>query len=308
MTRKLALKELQIEASGLASLLERAKEFDDPVAEFQLNHRIEDLNTKVSELESESEPLANVGLFFDGNPVLGSRGIAAEFAGNVLEQFQELVSHVYAQTEMGLFGRKGPVPYKDLSRLMITGTATGSFGFVLSELSDQTQVTNTALNEVLAQSLEFINHTASIDENDFLTVRENLSPRSFKVLTQLFKVLDNAQSTLRVVEDKIEYALDHSAISRARRRTEATEVEEIEEVLSGIIRGTLPGHLKIEMSIDGEDVYGSLSREAADQYEIYKASSSFDPDAILKVKVIRRYIRTANNEPKVSYKVTELLD
>ncbi|NKF31800.1 hypothetical protein HER21_35785, partial [Pseudomonas sp. BGM005] len=67
-------------------------------------------------------------LTFRGKPVSGSHGIAAEFAGKAARAFSDAFNAISAGMRENL-NYMGPIPEKGKNRLLITGTAVGSFGF-----------------------------------------------------------------------------------------------------------------------------------------------------------------------------------
>ena len=151
MPKKLNIDSLSSEITTLNELLTSARQSGDFVGEMQLEHRISELSGKLESLKENtvSDNSASVALFFGGQPVLGSRGIAAEFAGTALEQFQNLIAKIFANNEVGDLGERGKVPFKANSELMVTGLARGSFGFVLDEMSDQVQLESSQLSHVI---------------------------------------------------------------------------------------------------------------------------------------------------------------
>ncbi|MDN3685565.1 hypothetical protein QW180_26405 [Vibrio sinaloensis] len=66
---------------------------------YSIEKKLEKLDTEISLLNNASETHASVALFFGGEPVLGSKGILASFAGNVLDNFQELINKAFASKE-----------------------------------------------------------------------------------------------------------------------------------------------------------------------------------------------------------------
>jgi len=83
---------------------------DDPVGWLQLSSRKADLERELTRLEAAPETRAAVALFFGRRPVLGSKGIAANFAGKAIDCYQDLLAKHYAALESGPLGDRGPVP------------------------------------------------------------------------------------------------------------------------------------------------------------------------------------------------------
>ena len=109
MPKKLSINSLSSEITTLNELLSSARQSGDIVGEMQLEHRVGELSNKLETLKDQTlaDNSASVALFFGGQPVLGSKGIAAEFAGVALEQFQNLIAKVFAKNELGDLGGRG---------------------------------------------------------------------------------------------------------------------------------------------------------------------------------------------------------
>jgi hypothetical protein len=268
MPTKLTIDSLKAEAAGLEQLLVEAEEYGDIVGQIQYKERLEEITRELSELAVSDAHLASIALFFSGKPVIGSRGIAAEFAGKLLESYQAIVSKVYAKAEVGALGGRGRLPLKQNTDLMVTGLTHGSFGFVLEELSEQAELHDTALKEIVANVSDLLQHVGSESENEFDAAAEDLDPRTLLALRDFFKGLDCSSAAVRFVEDEREFFLDEKAIHRGRLRTEAIEINEKSETLKGILIGFLPDHRKFELREEsGTTIYGTATKEAVEQFQ-----------------------------------------
>lgn len=275
MPKKLFIDSLSSEITTVSELLDSAKNSNDIVGELQLEHRLKLLTGKLSAIKENAlaDNSASVALFFGGKPVLGSKGVAAEFAGLALEQFQNLISKTFAICEVGELGERGKIPFKAQSQLMVTDLARGSFGFVLDEMSDQTEIVASELTHVIDKATHLLRDTAAQDDAVFENLIEELDPRTLIALKDFFANLDSSQATLRVVEKDIDILLDSPAIHRGKIRTEATTIEEKTTEIDGTLVGFLPEHRKFEIRTeDGNIIYGSATKEAVDQFE--KASET----------------------------------
>lgn len=308
MPRKLCLQGLQAELASLSDLLQGAKELDDPVGEFQLEKRKGKLEAEIRSLANAREDKASVALFFGGKPVLGSRGISATFAGQMLESFQGLIARKFASTELGALGERGPVPMKQATDLMVTNLARGSFGFVLDELSDQEEIDVTALKLVVEDVVTTLERVSSSNEADFEEVVDELDPRMLISLKDFFIALDSAEGTLRLVDDAADIALDSQAIHRGRLRTEATSIDENDLTIEGMLIGFLPEHRKFEMNVEGEMLYGSVAKEAAEQYTQLVSSGESPERKRWKVRINQRIVTPLNRPARQVNRLLEFLN
>lgn len=307
MPKKLNIDSLSSEVTTLNELLLSARESGDIVGEMQLEHRISELSSKLNSLKEEnlSDNSASVALFFGGQPVLGSKGIAAEFAGTALEQFQDLISKVFANNEVGDLGERGLVPFKVNSELMVTGLARGSFGFVLDEMSDQVQLESSQLSHVIDKAAILLRDSAAQDDAVFESILEDLEPRTLIALRDLFKNLDSSKATLRVVEKELDFTLDGPSIHRAKIRTEATSIEESTTEIEGTLVGFLPEHRKFELADKaGNLYYGSASKEAVEQFT--KADDNVIGNKCL-IKVSIKIVAPLNRPPREVVRLIEFL-
>lgn len=295
MVRKIKLDGLQAELSAVGALLNEAAKSGDFVGKFQFAKRKLALQAEISAIGSASEKGASVALLFGGQPVLGSRGISADFAGSALDKFQDLVAKTFARTEWGSLGERGPIPLKDSSHLMVTEVARGSFGFVLHELSDQIEIADTVLKMQVEEVATLLQRTGSPNELDFEEAADTLDSRTLTALKNFFVTLDSNGATLRVVEEIADFTLDEAAIGRGRRRTEATEIQENDVILVGVLAGVLPGRRKFEIKLDdGQTVYGSVSKEGAEQFAALLAKAETPVGRRWTFKVRRRVIAPLN--------------
>lgn len=307
MPKKLTIDSLSSEITTVNELLEGAHRLGDIVGELQLEHRLNQLTKKLENLKQNSvrDNSASVALFFGGKPVLGSKGIAAEFAGLALENFQNLISKTFAANEVGELGARGKIPFKANSELMVTGLARGSFGFVLDEMSDQTELEESELTFIIDKVAHLIRDTAAQDDAVFESILEDLDPRTLIALKAFFSNLDSNSATVRVVEKDFDITLDGTAVHRGRVRTEATSIEEKSTEIIGNLVGFLPEHRKFELKDEsGNILYGSATKEAVEQFE-REAEAAIGKRCLVKLAV--KTVLPLNRPPKEIIRLIEFL-
>lgn len=307
MPRRLRMQGLQAELASLKALLQSAQEMDDPISEFQLEKRKNKVEAELQSLAEEPEKKASIALFFGGKPVLGSKGISADFAGHMLENFQDLISRRFASAEFGTLGERGPIPMKRLTEMMVTNLAKGSFGFILDEISNQEEIDSTALKLTVEEIVQTLERVSSANEMDFEEVAEELDPRLLISLKNFFSTLDSADATIRLVDDVADISLDAPAVHRARIRTEATSIDESDVVIEGVLVGFLPEHRKFELQSENQMLYGSVSKEATEQYlQMVSVGQSPERQA-WKVRMKRRIVMPLNRPPREVNRLLEFL-
>lgn len=307
MPKKLSINSLSSEITTLNELLSSARQSGDIVGEMQLEHRIGELSNKLETLKEQTltDNSASVALFFGGQPVLGSKGIAAEFAGVALEQFQNLISKVFANNEVGDLGGRGRVPFKANSELMVTGLARGSFGFVLDEMNEQVQLESSELSHVIDKAALLLRDSAAQDDAVFESLLEELEPRTLIALRDIFSNLDSSKATIRIVEKELDFTLDGPSIHRAKVRTEATSIEETVTEIEGVLVGFLPEHRKFELADNtGKLFYGSATKEAVEQFA--KTTESV-LGKNCQIKVTIKTVSPLNRPPREVVRLMEFL-
>lgn len=236
MMQSLVLDALKADLAAVTSLLQKRTEEQDPIGHLQLTARQSELEAEVDRLQQEKTHKAKVALFFGGRPVLGSRGVSADFGGKMLEIYQDLVSKRYAAIERTEPLRaRGTIPLRDNTKLLVTEVARGSFGFVLEEAGQQLEGFETPLQKVVSEISELIYQTSHSGDNGFDELAEMLDDRLLISLKTLFKTLDDAGATMRVLDDHREVVLHREDVERGRIRADALETEETEIVEDGVI-------------------------------------------------------------------------
>lgn len=309
MSRKLELESVQAELGAVDSLLNRAIEVGDVIGEFQLKARKDDLQKQLSQLSHATDGRASVALFFGGKPVVGSRGIAADFAGSVISNFQELVTRSSATEEFGKLGGRGPVPNIAAAPLMVTGLARGSFGFVLDELADQSELTDTVTRQMVERVVNLIDKVSSTNEQDFEDIIETLDSRVLISLRDFFSKLHSAGATLRLKDDIADISLNQTAVTIGKARTEATKIEEVDEIIDGTLNGWMEKHPKFEFTtIKGDEYYGSVSKAAINQFNQLTAEGIQLLKKRCTLRVHRRTVTPLNRPVRFVDRLIEIIE
>lgn len=265
--KKLKLDALRSDLASVEAMIARATQFNDAIGQHQFQERKEALESEIAGLEGVVDNTARAAIFFGGGPVLGSRGIEADFAGEALRAFQEIVQKTLAVEEQGALGTRGRVSNKAASQLLITDIARGSFGFLLEEAAAGEALAETELKVILGRSSNLIADVASPSSATFETALADVDSRTLISLRKFFDVLDSSHATLRLVEGNEEFSLQRSDVTRARYRVDATEI--VEEELNNLdgILFYLPQHKTFEFtrSDTGETMFGKVDESVIRQ-------------------------------------------
>ncbi len=288
-----------------------ASEAEDPVGWLQLSIRREEIEEEILASQAIEEVHASVGLFFGGRPVVGSKGIRADFAGLMVAQFQDLVSKRLATLESGPLASRGPVPLREKAQLMMTDVARGSFGFVLEEEPSSDALTNTPLQIVVEEMSELIYRLSLPEDEIFESISETLDERLLLSVRRFFQLLDDAGATLRIVQGDKSLPMGADAIHLARSRSEALQIVQREdERLEGVLY-LLPATRRFELHAVGggdEVVKGSVTPECLET--LVGGAGGQAADAVgqrWQVEVRVREVQQRNRKPQINYTLTRLL-
>ncbi|SFB21560.1 hypothetical protein SAMN04515620_12673 [Collimonas sp. OK607] len=310
MMRKLELDALRADVTSVNRLLRSRTQEIDPIGFLQFSRRREQLQEKIDELQNAPFLKGSVALFFAGEPVSGSRGIRADFAGKAVEIFQDVVSKQFAAVELGEMGERGPIPMKANSDLLLTDVARGSVGLVLEEAGENDTIARTPLSIVLDRVVEMLAQTARPERAAFDELLEHIDQRQLVSLRNFFQHLDDAHATLRLVEGESDIIFDSAAIQRARTRTSVARIDEREDDQMNGRLYLLPGHRRFELHIDGDpptEIFGSVSREFAREHLQAMQAASDVVGKRWRVKILIRSIQRQNGEPRISYSLKGLI-
>jgi hypothetical protein len=307
--KKLRLDALRSDLVSVDQMIERSRMFRDAIGEYQFSRRKVALEAELVTLQGTEEHTGKVALFFGGSPVLGSRGIEADFAGEALQAFQEIIQKKLAIEDQGDLGARGPVANRAASQLLITDVARGSFGFLLEEAAAGDALADTQLKVVIDQASDLIQDIAAPSSEVFEAAMSNVDSRTLLALKKFFDVLDSDQATVRLIDGDRDISLSRPDVSRARQRVDSTEINEGETTdIVGILY-LLPQHKTFELVREdtGETIYGrvepavirKLLGEATDGPLVGRRWRT-----LMKI----RKVQQRGREEKVFYKLADLIE
>ena len=189
-------------------------------------------------------------LTFRGTPVFGSHGIAADFAGKASSAFTEAFSAIVAGVSDNL-RYMGPIPDKQRSQLIITGTAVGSFGFEF-ELPKPPEPPDPKQSEIdlgvppntelAMQKLESLFRVASDGSDDDLSeLVDELHPRAVKKVAEFLGYVSeqNAWCGLEFNNSLFRFS-GSEQVKISAERLNAGNIKETTEEFAGHFAGALP--------------------------------------------------------------------
>lgn len=265
MANRLRTQHLSAELATLDQLLSTLSP-DDVLGRISFESRKRDVSRELEQLTGNPEQQASVALFFGGQPVIGSAGIQANFAAAAVEEFQGLVTNIWA-SEDGEVGRRGPVERRDESILHITSLLHGSVGFLLEEMDEQGRIDPSPLKRASERAAQIVSAFTSEDDEVFRAMLEEVDNRVLGSTREFLRKLYSNHATLRLVEGEQELALDFPAVEKAYERAENATIEDADEPITGVLLGLIPYGRKFEIRLDtGELVSGSVAPTLSEAY------------------------------------------
>ena len=164
------------------------------------------------------------------------------------------------------FAARGPIPDERGSRLFITGTVQGLFGFELSEVRSDASSERGRLRETVEEVARLLDATRGSDEV-FEDAVSKSNPRVLTALARFLSVLDAAGATLHLSAGEQVCALDTVEATRAgAERARRMRMTEAEQELHGVLLGVLPIARRFELRVEGSEeiVDGRLTDEIED--------------------------------------------
>lgn len=239
MSGRIKFEQIAAELAEVENLL-AASSPSDFAGRIGLEERADELRNELSTISTESRNLASVALYFGGKPVIGSRSIDAEFAANMLNSYQNIVTRVWQEGVSELTDQRRILD-QSASHFHVTNILHGSFGFALEEIDENgIPLFPSALREASDRVAEFISAIADDDEEVFSDLMTILNNRIFSELRNFFRNLYKANATFRLVGESIDKTFDYISVSRAYERAEQTNIDEEEFLVFGELLGIIP--------------------------------------------------------------------
>lgn len=245
----LEYRQLQAEQSTLEKLLAELPE-DRVIERLGLESRKQEIEESLSAQPAPSREPLSARLTFRGRPIVGSHGVFADFGAAAVGAFSEAVAALGA-SQSGPLGSRGALPGRDDFRLLITGTAVGSFGFQLEEAPpDNLNLLpdDSALEPAIEQAKAIMK--ASLGTDDELSeALADTDPRAIDAIRKFFDTMskNEAVCALELKGDAFRFA-DVEQVRRGMARLAQDNIHEQEEELAGVFLGVLPHRRTFELS------------------------------------------------------------
>lgn len=308
MNKRLEYNTLSAELAQIERALDRMPE-SARASRFGFEKRKKEILHALENLASSADTLANVALFFGGAPVRGSRAIEADFAARALANYQDVITKKLSNLETGSLANRGPVPQKQASKLIITNVVHGSFGFILEEDAvDEPQLINSSLKDTVDAVTEILTSIPEVDDGGYQEIVEDMDPRVFTSMRNFVKLLHDSDAILKIVSSNHERRLDAQAIRRAYERVEATEIEERDIEVKGVLIGVVPFGRRFDFrqAETGEIISGNVGPAFSQDYLSRLERDENIIGRLCTAKLRRKNIRRTGGRSSVRYTLIDI--
>jgi len=216
-----------------------------------LDERLEEVKQELERLEAVTSLVPRARITFRGKPVVGTHGILASFGVTALQRFDNMLALVGAALRQDSLQPTGPTLGRDEHRLLITGTAIGSFGFDLEAYQDGQQ---RLLEEErpIAQALEWASNLLEScrgSDDELAEAVSDLDNRTVNAVREFLELVaqEKAAFTFEYGRHLIHFP-DSASVQHSAERLLQDNVHEEEIERKGTFEGYLPHSLTFEFT------------------------------------------------------------
>ena len=259
-----------------------------PLMSVAFDHRERELQEKIAALPLGNKEARTV-LFFSGEPVRGSLGIDASFAGRVLEPFQSMVMADYADRWHGTVGSRGRRHGEAESRLLLTGLPRGSVGLELTRAENDDLFEEGQLADTLSHVTRLVTAAARSDE-DFAAELDETAPRVIQNLREFMEVIAKGKAGLRLESGDFRCTMNPAEAHEAFNRVAATITKPEDIEVSGVFKGVLLESWKFDFVTDEHYSIGGRIDDKLTEEQVVALNRTFFNEhcvaALLKTTVL----------------------
>lgn len=298
LSERFALNEM-IEATPDTEVIDR----------LSLEGRLEEVEKQLKDYEGFSPRRIEGSLTFEGNPVVGSHGIDAEFGSRAVSAFSKAVSLVGAG-DQGPLRSKGRVSQKDKYRLLITGTALGSYGFRV-EAASQEPVPKGEIplgESAIIRVKRILEASVRTDEELANTIGE-MDNRALKGVHDFLKTVADSKAVCTLTFNGDEFRFhDPGQVRHSQTRLSRDHIKEEIVTITGKVLGFFPHIPRVQLQTTSKESifwgsdFGTIVEAKVDPM----IAHSFDDLIDRTVTVEARTRRVGSSKP--SFTLTKLCE
>lgn len=286
---------------------QRLKELvgDHPLMSISFAEREQQLKEKIAALPLGHKEARTV-LFFSGEPVQGSLGIDASFAGRVLEPFQDMVMADYADRWHGSVGSRGRRPGEAESRLLLTGLPRGSFGLELARAESDELFAEGQLADTLAHVTRLVEASGRSDE-DFAAQLDETAPRVIQNLREFLEVIAKGKAGLRLESGDFRCTMNPVEVNEAYNRVAGTITKDEPVQIPGVFKGVLLESWRFDFVTDENHAVSGKIDENLTEEQVVELNKKFFNSRCL-ASLVKTTVRFKNGRVRTTYVLKGLED
>lgn len=240
------------------------------IQRISLESRLKLAQTALARNDVPCTPPLLARLTFRGRPVVGSRGMAADFGGKAANAFSDAFAAVIAGLNEGL-QFMGPIPDREKNQLLITGTAVGSFGFEFELPPPGLFSEENKAAEALQKIQSLLEASALGSDDDVAEFVDAIHPRAVKKISEFLGLLSNHHAWCGVeFEQKMFRFEGLDQLERSVGRLGEANIKEEPSTQQGKFVGVLPNSRTFEFHTAEGLIKGKIGARID------------DPDSILR--------------------------
>ena len=226
---------------------------DEAIVRAGFQHRLQDVEAELAAYGEYSSRLGNARLTFTGRPAAGSRGMAADFFGEGIQEFAKTVHYIGANQRQTPLPTTGAVPYGEDYRVLVTRVARGSFGIRVEGASNQMPLpSEPTFVEQAIEELKSVLEASVGDDEQLADAIGEMDPRALgQVHTFLKTVADNsAVCALEFRAHEFRFR-DTAQVRRSENRLSDDNFREDDSTIYGKFLGFFPHRPRAQFQIEG---------------------------------------------------------
>ena len=224
------------------------------IGRMSLESRLRQVEEELETYSGLSPRLVSAVLTFRGRPVVENQGIYANFGTDAVNAFNESVIRINAGWHPPLPSGRRP-PHKKEDQLLITGTATGSFGFLIQDATQQPTLEgqSSPIELAIKKVKEILEASVGTDE-DLADAIADTDRRALDSVKKFLKTMadNNAICALEIQGDVFRFR-DVAQVRRSEGRLSDDNILEADVTLMGQFQGFLPNSRRTEFYLSQAD-------------------------------------------------------
>ncbi len=281
---------------------------DDVIMRAGFEERLRGNEEKLAAYQGYSSVLSDLCLTFSGEPVVGNRGMSADFFSDAVGEFVKAVHYVGAGHRQTPLPSTGVVPFSEDYRLLVTGFVHGSFGIRVEQMSGQMVLPGdpTWVESAIAEFNSILEASVADDERLADAVGE-VDPRALGQVSAFLRTVSTRGAVCALGFQGREFRFrDLAQLVCSETRLGKENIRKGEGTIEGEFMGFFPHRPRAQLRIDSVD--SDLLRDEVGKIITARVPTSVadavDINSILNQKVRLNVFARAVGAGRICYVVT----